>query len=167
MMNSLLPYCDALENGSVLYLTESQAGTSRHSGPGLSFRPSTARADGSVTTSWNREAVRRRDLQAFQLDASLPVRTYVMQRRVYVSKDVVRTAYIVFPTSRRPPRCRPSSRLAKLAPLLSSSFDDLINPADEVLDAHTTKNNWQMYEQKAGARSLPRQPPPDCRLWVR
>jgi hypothetical protein len=24
-----------------------------------------------------------------------------------------------------------------------------------------------MYEQKAGARSLPRQPPPDCRLWVR
>jgi hypothetical protein len=43
--------------------------------------------------------------------------------------------------------------LAKLAPLLSSSFDDLIN-LDEVLDAHTTKNNWQMY----GSREAERDP---------
>jgi hypothetical protein len=57
--------------------------------------------------------------------------------------------------------------LGQVAPLLSSSFDDLINPADEVLDAHTTKNNWQMY----GSRKPERDPylvsHHLTRLWVR
>jgi hypothetical protein len=82
----------------------------------------------------------------------------------YVSKDVVRTATLC--SRHRDDHGVRDRVLAKLAPLLSSSFDDLINPADEVLDAHTTKNNWQMYGSRKPERP-PRQPPPDCRLWVR
>jgi P4 family phage/plasmid primase-like protien len=155
-------YCDALENGSVLYLTEK---------PGryfpvivdLDFRFDPSNGEGRRFGDDFVEAFVKlyvaEIFRAFQLDASLPVHAYVMQRdEPYVSKDVVKDGlHIVFPDIATTATVQTILRdrvLAKLAPLLSSSFDDLINPADEVLDAHTTKNNWQMY----GSRKPERDP---------
>jgi hypothetical protein len=81
-------------------------------------------------------------------------------------QDVVRTATLCF--RHRDDRhgdhpARPCP--GQLAPLLSSSFDDLINPADEVLDAHDEEQLADVRDEKAGARSLPRQPPPDCLVY--
>jgi hypothetical protein len=76
-----------------------------------------------------------------------------MQRdELYVSRRRQDGLHIVFPDIATTATVQTilRDRVLAVAPLLSSSFDDLINPADEVLDAHTTKNNWQMY----GSRKL-------------
>jgi hypothetical protein len=152
----------------VLYSRKSQAGpvivdldfVSTSNGEGRRFGDDFVRP---------REAVRRRDLQGLPTDAFLPVHLrHAEGRAVRVQGRRQDGLHIVFPTSRRPPRCTilRDRVLAKFAPLLSSSFDDLITRPTRSWTLTRRRTIGRCMEQKAGARSLPRQPPLS-RLWVR
>jgi hypothetical protein len=42
--------------------------------------------------------------------------------------------------------------VTKFEPILTSHLQDLLNSADDVLDAHATTNNWQMYGSRKPGR---------------
>jgi P4 family phage/plasmid primase-like protien len=67
----------------------------------------------------------------------------------YVDKDVLKDGiHIVFKNVHLTGTIQQLLRrrvLSKLQPILSTHIDGLLNSAEDVLDAHATTNNWQMY----------------------
>jgi P4 family phage/plasmid primase-like protien len=67
----------------------------------------------------------------------------------YVDKNVVKDGiHIIFKNVHLTATIQQLIRqrvLTKFEPILTSHLQDLLNSADDVLDAHATTNNWQMY----------------------
>jgi P4 family phage/plasmid primase-like protien len=142
--------CESLSAGNVLYLTEK---------PGryfpvivdLDFRfDLSAGEHRRFDADFVESVVKLYASEIFKaMELAGPIDAYVMQRSApYVSKGVVKDGlHIAFPHITTTATVQAILRdrvLARLPPLLSV-FEDLLNPAGEVLDAHTTENNWQMY----------------------
>lgn len=157
----LAAYCDALDAGSVLYLTEKPG---RHFPVivDLDFRfdpegGEHRRFDDDFVESFVKLYAGEIH-KACVLPADKPLHVYVLQRAApYTSKDVVKDGlHFIFPhvtTTATVQRILRERVLTKFPPLLAA-VDGVTNSADEVLDAHTTENNWQLY----GSRKPDREP---------